>query len=145
MSLINIVSITIGGVTYPQAVYNLTSNVANANPFDVTPGSAFTMSNTNDQGKAYSDYTVFTDSIRDRNGSLLSVSEWQANQIYVFKLKQNLNTTTGDCYVTVNTTANVAATNVFIMGLYDEYLTLKYDEYSRITSLELNSTLPLSE
>ena len=70
----------------------------------------------------------------------------QANQIYVFKLKQNLNTTTGDCYVTVNTTANVtSATNVVIMGLYDEYLTLKYDEYSRITSLELNSTLPLSE
>ena len=52
--------------------------------------------------------------------------------------KTNLNTTTGDCYVTVNTTANVtSATNVFIMGLYDEYL--------RITSLELNSTLPLSE
>ena len=52
----------------------------------------------NDQGNAYTDYTVFTDSIRDRNGSLLSFSEWQANQIYVFKLKQNLNTTTGVCY-----------------------------------------------
>ena len=87
--------------------------------------------------------------IRDRNGSLLSFSEWQANQIYVFKLKQNLNTTTGDCYVTINTNAitvgNASPTSVFVMGLYDEYLTLKYDEYSRITSLELNSTLPISE
>ena len=143
MSLINNVSITIGGVTYPQAVYSLSSNVSSATPFVVT---APLTSNTNDQGKAYSDYTVFTDSIRDRNGSLLSFSEWQANQMYVFKLKQNLNTTTGDCYVTVNTTANTAsATNVIIMGLYDEYLPLKYDKYSRITSLELNSTLPLSE
>ena len=69
-----------------------------------------------------------------------------SKSIYVFKLKRSLNTTTGDCYVTVNTTANTAsATNVIIMGLYDEYLTLKYDEYSRITSLELNSTLPISE
>ena len=142
MSLIQNVSITIGGVTYPQAVYNLSSNVLNATPYAVQVNA----SNTNDQGKAFIDYTVFTDSIRDRNGSLLSFSQWQANQIYVFKLKQNLNTTTGDCYVTVNTTANVtSATNVVIMGLYDEYLTLKYDEYSRITSLELNSTLPLSE
>ena len=60
--------------------------------------------------------------------------------------KQNLNITTGDCYVTINTTNDVtSSTNLFIMGLYIEYLTLKYDEYSRITSLELNSTLPLSE
>ena len=60
--------------------------------------------------------------------------------------KTKLNTTTGDCYVTINTTNDVTtSTNLFIMGLYDEYLTLKYDEYSRITSLELNSTLPISE
>ena len=142
MSLTQNVSITFGGATYPQAVYNLSSNVSNATHY-AAQGNA---SNTNDQGKAYSDYTVFTDSIRDRNGSLLSFSQWQANQVYVFKLKQNLNTTSGDCYVTVNTTANTAsATNVIIMGLYDEYLTLKYDEYSRIRSLELNSTLPISE
>ena len=62
--------------------------------------------------------------------------------------KKNLNTTTGDCYVTINTNAIPAGfgvaspTSVFVMGLYDEYLTLKY---SRITSLDLNSTLPLSE
>ena len=60
--------------------------------------------------------------------------------------KTKLNTTTGDCYVTINTNNDVtSSTNLFIMGLYDEYLTLKYDEYSRITSLDLNSTLPLSE
>ena len=130
MTLIKNVSITIGGVTYPQAIYNLSSN----------------STNTYDQGKAYTDYTVFTDSIRDRNGNILSFSQWQANQIYVFKLKQNLNTTTGDCYVTIDTTGPVASnTSVFIMGLYDEFSTLKYDEYSRITSLDLNSTLPLSE
>ena len=119
MSLINNVSITIGGVTYTQAVYNLSSNVSTLTPFVVT---APLTSNTNDQGKAYGDYTVFTDSIRDRNGSPLSFSEWQANQIYVFKLKQNLNTTTGDCYVTINTNNDVtSSTNLFIMGLYDEY------------------------
>ena len=129
MSLLNNVSITIGGVTYPQAVYNLSSNVSTLTPFVVI---APLTSNTNDQGKAYSDYTVFTDSIRDRNGRLLSFSEWQANQIYVFKLKQNLNTTTGNCYVTINTTNDVtSSTNLFIMGLYDEYLTFKYDEYSK--------------
>ena len=80
MSLINNVSITIGGVTYPQAVYNLSSNVSTPTPFIVTAPLA---SNTNDQGKAYSDYTVFTDSIRDGNGSFLSFSEWQSNQIRV--------------------------------------------------------------
>ena len=72
MSLINNVSITIGGVTLPQAVYNLSSNVSTLTPFVVT---APLTSNNNDQGKAYSDYTVFTDSIHDRNGSLLSFSE----------------------------------------------------------------------
>ena len=59
-----------------------------------------------------------------------------------------MNTTTGDCYVTINTNATTgiaSATSVFVMGLYDEYLTLKYDEYSRITSLDLDSTLPLPE
>ena len=143
MSLINKVSIAIDGVTYPQAVYNLSSNVSSATPFVVTIPLS---SNTNDQWKAYSDYTVFTDSIRDRNSSLLYFSEWQANQIYVLKLKQNLNTTTGDCYVTINTTNDVTpSTNLFIMGLYDEYLTHNYDEYSRITRLELNSTLRISE
>ena len=84
MSLIQNVSITIGGTTYPQAVYNLSSNVSTTK---YTAG-ATSSSNTNDQGKAYSDYCVFTDAIRDRNGSLLSFSEWQANQIYVFKLKK---------------------------------------------------------
>ena len=60
-----------------------------------------------------------------------------------------MNPTTGDCYVTINTNAitvgDASPTSVFVMGLYDEYVTLIYDEYSRITSLELNATLPMSE
>ena len=83
MSLINNVSITIGGVTYPQAVYNLSSSVSSAIPFVVTTALA---SNTNDQAKAYNDFLAFSDAIRDRSGSLLSFSQWQANQIYAFKL-----------------------------------------------------------
>ena len=51
MCLIQNVSTTIGGVPYPQAVYNLSSNVLNGTTY-TAQGNA---SNTNDQGNAYID------------------------------------------------------------------------------------------
>jgi len=54
-SSIQQVTISIGGVQYPQSTYNLTTQ---------TTGT----SNTYDTQKAYEDYCVFTDAMRDRNG-----------------------------------------------------------------------------
>ena len=50
LSLIQNVSITIGGVTYPQTVYSLSSNVSSTGSTALMP-----KSNTDDQGKASTD------------------------------------------------------------------------------------------
>ena len=94
-------------------------------------------SNTNDLFKAFTDYTIFTDGLRDRNGTLMNWSQWLANQIYVFKTHQTMNSTNGTVYVTVNLSAAMTTpTSVMVLGLYDEYLSLTYDEYARITEIK---------
>ena len=53
--------LVLGGTTYPQAVYNLKSDA--------------TASNTNDLFKAFINYTIFSDGMRDRNGTLMNWSQ----------------------------------------------------------------------
>ena len=121
-SLIQSVSVTFGGITYPQAVYNLKSDAV--------------ASNTNDLFKAFTDYTIFTGGYRDRSGLLMSADQWAANKIFVFNLRGSLNNTNGTCYLNVNLSAPMTvATNVMVLGLYEEFVTLTYDEYSRITEV----------
>jgi len=128
-SQIQQVSVTYGGITYPQAVYNLTNN----------------NSNTNDLFKAFSDYTIFSDSIRDRSGSLLDYNKWQVQQIYIFKMRQGLNNANGNCYITINGTgAPTVNTSFMVLGLYDEYLTITYDNFARITEIKKEASPPLS-
>jgi hypothetical protein len=122
------VSVTYGGITYPQSTYSLITN--NNSNFDLQ--------------KAFSDYTIFTDSIRDRSGSLLSFSKWQANQIYVFKTRQGLNAQNSNCYVTVNCSTVPVNCNIFVLGLYDEWITITYDEFSRITEIRKDASPPIS-
>ena len=123
-SLIQNVSITFAGQTYPQAIYNLQTSTSAAN----------VVGTTNDLFKAFTDYTVFSDSgYCDRSGSLMIYSEWSNQQMYVFKTKQTLNNTSGNCYDTVNCTAPVTIpTNILVLGLYDEYLSLTFDELFRM-------------
>ena len=126
LSQISQVSIQFRGVTYPQAIYNLRTEGTSTN---------------NDLFKAFTDYTTFSDGLRDRNGSLMNWSEWQTQQIYIFKTRQTLNNVSGNCYVTINMTGNVTVpTSILVLGLYDEYLTLTFDELARITALKKESS-----
>ena len=90
--------------------------------------------------KAFADYTIFTDGYRDRSGLLMNASQWAANSIYVFKTRQSMNNTSGTCYVTINCNPSMTTpTNVVVLGLYDEYITIAYDEYSRITEVKTDA------
>ena len=98
-------------------------------------------STNNDLYKAYTDYTIFSDGLRDRQGTLMNYSEWTQQQLYVFKTRQSLNNTSGNCYVTINCSTSVTIpTSVLILGLYDEYLTLSFDELARITTIKKDTT-----
>ena len=131
MSLIQNVSMTYCGSTLPQAVYSLQADTVS--------------SNTNDLGKAFMDYTVFTDSLRSQVGSLMNFSEWVTQQIYVYKTVQSTNMTSGNVEVIINLSANLGVpTNVLVLGLYDEYLSLHYDEHNRIDQAPALLSAPVS-
>ena len=137
-SLIQLVSITYGGYTLPQAQYNLTYTQNNNNN---VPGA--TPSTTNDLQKAFSDFTIFTDSFRDRVGSTLSFSKWLAQQIYVFKTRQDMNITSSDVQVVIRCiTPPTVSSNVYVIGLYDEYITMRYDEFARVTDVDTDGSAP---
>ena len=52
--------------------------------------------------RGFTDYTIFSDNLRSGNGSLMDHSQWQNNQLYVFKLKHALNNTSGNISVLID-------------------------------------------
>ena len=99
------------------------------------------ITNTNDLFRSYMDYIVGTDSLRDRNGSLLDYSKWLVQQLYVFKSRQPLESLSNSCTVSCEVkSANAQqATNIFILGLYDEWLTIAFDDEARYISYAVDS------
>ena len=133
LSLIQNVSVTYSGATLPQAVYNL--KVDSTSPITTM----------NDLAKAFMDYTVFTDSLRSQVGSLMNYSQWLSQQIYVFKTVQSTNMTSGNVEVIINLSAPLAVpTSILVLGLYDEYLALRFDEHNRIDSSPALLSAPTS-
>ena len=83
LSLIKNIRVVFASNSYPQDPYTLYSeNGDNHQLF-----------------RAFTDYTIFSDSLRSGNGSLMDHSQWQNNQLYVFKLKHALNNTSGNISV----------------------------------------------
>ena len=130
LSLIKNVRITFANNTYPQEQFLLTNDAVN----------------TNDQSRAFTDYTLACDALRSQSGSLMNFSQWQNNQMYVYKLKHSLNNTSGNVSVLVELTATPATTsNCFILGLYDEYFTMKFDELTQCVYGSLSPSPPIEE
>ena len=77
-------------------------------------------------------------------GALLTFSQWSANPLFVFKTHQTQNDTSNIFSVKVDLNGQLGvASNIFILGLYDDFLTLEYDEFSRIKSLNHSAAAPL--
>ena len=82
---------------------------------------------------SYIEYVINTDSLRDRAGSLQDFLKWQVQQIYLFKTRQSIDNVGNSCSIQCEIKAiNTAqSTNMFILGLYDEYLSIGFDEFGQ--------------
>ena len=125
------VYITFAGVKYPMNDYTLL--MTNNNGLS------------NDLSRAWYDYLVASDSLRDRAGNLLDFKSWQVTPIFLWKTFQDIKTTNN----TINVTINVrqiqnpnynSNANVLVCGLYDEYYNLVFDDKYRVTDEKLDAT-----
>ena len=128
-------SVLYGGNMYPMSPYNLRND-------QPAPG---VISTTNDMMKAYMEYVINTDSLRDRNGALLDYSSWQIQQVYVFKTRQSIENVSNSCSINCEVKASNAGqtTNIFVLGLYDEFLTIGLDHNAQYTSYEVSAAPPI--
>ena len=132
VSLIKQIQVKLGQSIYPQESYSLQIDTNGGYP------------NTNDLFRCYQDYCTFSDALRTPIGALLTFSQWSANPLFVFKTHQTQNDTSNIFSVKVDLNGQLGvASNIFILGLYDDFLTLEYDEFSRIKSLNHSAAAPL--
>ena len=125
MTNLNKIQLTFGNTIYPLTPYNLDST---------------TTSNTNDLGRAYMDYIVNNDGLKDRSGPLLSFSQWQVQNVYIFKTRQPIENLSSQCYINCSVNQNAAATNIFVLALYDEYIGITLDEFGRAQTMDVSSS-----
>jgi hypothetical protein len=124
--------ITFAGIKYPMNDYTL-----------LTTGDNF---HANDLSRAWYDYLLACDSLRDRSGNLLDFKSWQVSPIFLWKTFQDIKTTNNVVNVTVNCRSNAtnsysgSNTNVFLCGFYDEYYKMEFDDQARCISETLDAT-----
>ena len=136
VSLIRQIQVRLGQSLYPQETYTV----------NVTPAGAGVRSSTNDLFRCYQDYCVMTDALRTPVGALMSYSQWMCNPLFVFKTHQSKNDTSNVYSIKVDLSAPLATpTDIYIVGLYDTYLTLEYDDMSRLKSMLPSPAMPLIE
>ena len=120
--MISSISLKLGQNIYPQESYNLATSTSGGNTTHII--------NTNDLFRVFQDYCVFSEGYRT-GSALMNFSQWKANPLFVFKMKQSANDTSNIFSLTANLTAtSTVAFNAVILGLYDQYLTLGYDSLS---------------
>ena len=129
MTNIKKIMLNFGGNIYPYTPYNLEN---------VTAG----ITNTNDLSRAYYDMIVGTDSIRDRVGSLLNFSQWLVQKIFVFKSRQPIDNVSNACTITCEVGQNTSMTNIFVLGLYDEFMSIGLGPNAEYTSYEVSAAPP---
>ena len=87
-----------------------------------------------------------SDALRTPFGALMSYSQWMCNPLFVFKTHQSKNDTSNVFSVKVDLAGTLATpTDIYVVGLYDTYLTLEYDEFSRLKSLLPSPAVPLMD
>jgi len=129
MSLLKTISVTIGGVTLPQAQYNLQNQLSSAGVIT---------SNTNDLQKAYTDIVALTDNMRDRAGWCLNFDEWLNTQIYMFKVPKGMSNKNNTAYITVNASATVGiAATLQILPLFDEWIEFSYNDFAELQDMKI--------
>ena len=85
-----------------------------------------------------------SDALRTPIGALMTYSQWRCNPIFIFKTRQTPNDTSNIFSIKVDlTTTLVTPTDIFVLGLYDSYLTLEYDEQARLVSMNPSPQEPL--
>ena len=115
--------ITFAGIKYPMNDYTLLTMADNFHA--------------NDLSRAWYDYLLACDSLRDRSGNLLDFKSWQVSPIFLWKTFQDIKTTNNVVNVTVNCRSNAtnsysgSNTNVFLCGFYDEYYKMEFDDQAR--------------
>ena len=129
MTNIKKIMLNCGGNIYPYTPYNLEN---------VTAG----ITNTNDLSRAYYDMIVGTDSIRDRVGSLLNFSQWLVQKIFVFKSRQPIDNVSNACTIICEVGQNTSMTNIFVLGLYDEFMSVGLGDQSQYVSYEVSASPP---
>ena len=96
--------------------------------------------------RAYYDFIVNSDSLRDRAGALLNFESWQIQPIFIFKTHQPPNNDSNDCMVSAffNNQNSTGAENpgvvnckILINGFYDDVLKIKYNEYGKYDGLTI--------
>ena len=136
LSNITYLQLTHAGYTYPQTPYNLTRQSAT---------DTVTVSNNNDMFRCYSEYLAFSDSFRDRNGSLMTYSQYLVQPVFIFKTRSSLNNINNMISVTCNLKTTSASSNMFIMALYDNFVTCVYDELGRKSTVSVSAGPPIVE
>ena len=98
---------------------------------------------TGDMARSWYETLVASDSLRDRDGSLLDFKTFLASPMFLWKTFQGLKQTTNNINVTgINTLTAPACNsniNAFVLGLYDEMYKLQFDDH-RMISEDLEST-----
>ena len=132
VSLIKQLQVKFGTSIYPQESYSLQIDTNAGYP------------NTNDLFRCYQDYCIMTDALRTPCGALMSYSEWMCNPIFVFKNKATLNDISNMFSIKVDLNGQLGvATNIVVLGLYDSYLTFKYNEYAEVIEMTPSSAPPM--
>ena len=101
-------------------------------------------SNTNDLFRCYQDYCIMSDALRTACGALMSYSEWMCNPIFLFKNKANMNDISNIFSIKVDLNGQLGVpTNIVVLGLYDSYISFKYDEYAQVVEMIPSSAAPI--
>jgi hypothetical protein len=121
---LKMVRVTIGGRQFPQNDYNLVFD-----PVNSAQGTG-----SYDLFRAYADYLAYSQSYRDRNGSLLNMSEWCVSPIFVYNVTGLPNDISNEAIVNIQFYSTLSNAKVLITGFYDTTCVLDYNEFGRCTS-----------
>ena len=125
---INNLRIEYAGTVYPFIPYDL--NFDFKAEIDTTKNSKGTF-------RCVYDYFNFSDSLRDRSGSMHNANSYIVSPIIMFKTFQNPNNDDNTCICSVNTKNQLTNCNMLVMAFYDENVALSYDQYGKYAGFKL--------